>query len=234
MIEKLLFLLSAETIGVGEAIARLILALFLCGIVGFEREARRQSAGLRTHTLIGLGSTLLMILSIWLPQRLAQSGDPARIAAQVVSGIGFLGAGAFIRIGSNVKGLTTAASIWFVAGLGLTIGAGMWSVAIAALLIAIVVLALFEPIERRLFPSESYKSLDIWYDGPLPSRATVEELLKKHSVFMKSFDATLEFDKKESRISMLVKAPQDVDLDALFSELKKTGRTEKIKLEENY
>ena len=88
---------------------------------------RRQTAGLRTHILICLGACLLTLLSIWMPQTLGHGlGDPTRIAAQIVSGIGFLGAGAIMKIGNNTKGLTTAASIWGVAALGMAIGAGMW------------------------------------------------------------------------------------------------------------
>ena len=126
--------LTTIHIGPGDAAIRLALAMLAGGLVGLEREIHRQTAGLRTHILISLGSCLLMMLSIWMPQSVGlDKGDPGRIAAQVVSGIGFLGAGAFIKIGNNVKGLTTAASIWVVAAIGLAIGAGMYGPAAIAL-----------------------------------------------------------------------------------------------------
>ena len=112
-----------------DMILRLCLSFIAGAIIGFERSSRRQAAGLRTHILIATGATLLMLLSIYLPQQFSsahRAGDPGRIAAQVVSGIGFLGAGAIIRLGNNVRGLTTAASLWFVAAVGLAIGGGMF------------------------------------------------------------------------------------------------------------
>ena len=119
-----------SSINAWTSLLRLCLSLIAGGLIGFERESRRQPAGLRTHILISVGSTLLMLLSIYIPQHYfdMKSGDPGRIAAQVVSGIGFLGAGAIIKLGNNVKGLTTAASIWVVAGIGLALGAGLYPI----------------------------------------------------------------------------------------------------------
>ena len=143
-----------ETITEIEMIIRLCLGFAAGGIIGFERSSRRQIAGLRTHILIALGATCLMLLSIWVPQKFIslKNGDPGRIAAQVVSGIGFLGAGAIIRLGNNVKGLTTAASLWLVAAIGMLIGAGMYIVAAAAEVLGFVTLTLLERVERKIFP----------------------------------------------------------------------------------
>jgi len=109
-----------------DMILRLVLGFLAGGLIGLERSSRRQVAGLRTHILIATGATLLMLLSIYIPQQFNPQGnnDPGRIAAQVVSGIGFLGAGAIIRLGNSIRGLTTAASLWFVAAVGLAVGAG--------------------------------------------------------------------------------------------------------------
>ena len=127
--------LAGRDITTGAAIVRLGLAALAGGAVGLEREMRRQSAGLRTHIIICLGSTLLTLLSIWMAQTLGKGlSDPTRIAAQIVSGIGFLGAGAIMKIGNNTKGLTTAASIWGVAALGMAIGS-LVGVAIAAFIV---------------------------------------------------------------------------------------------------
>ncbi|MHB0997774.1 MAG: MgtC/SapB family protein [Armatimonadota bacterium] len=99
---------------------KLILASILGGVVGFERERHEHPAGLRTHILVCMGSTLIMLIS----QSFGTVTDPSRIAAQIVSGIGFLGAGTILRQGSVVRGLTTAASLWTVAGIGMAVGLG--------------------------------------------------------------------------------------------------------------
>lgn len=227
--------LGGPVLDVPAACSRLLLSLFACGLIGLEREMRRQAAGWRTHIIIGLGATLLMILSIWLPQTIGgDKGDPGRIAAQVVSGIGFLGAGAFIKVGNNVKGMTTAATIWFSAALGLAIGAGMWQVSLVVLVAALIVLSLLEPLEKRWFPSERLKLLQIWYEGSSLDRSAVYATLRLYGIGIQTVDASLAVQKKQTRLSALVKVPVDVDLDALFSELRRTGKVAKVRLHENY
>jgi putative Mg2+ transporter-C (MgtC) family protein len=117
---------------------RLILAAVLGGIIGLEREIRDKPAGLRTNMLICVGSTLFMGLSTQVAQLLG--GDPTRIAAQIISGIGFLGAGAVLHSHGFVLGLTTAATIWVVAGVGMAVGSGMYWVAIFATAMSLVTL----------------------------------------------------------------------------------------------
>lgn len=112
-----------------ELLMRLVLAAFLGGLIGYERQSRRKSAGLRTNVLVCLGSCLIMVLSENIYQQVEglTNADPARLAAQVVSGIGFLGAGTIMKEGLTVKGLTTAACLWVVAGVGLAVGAGFYT-----------------------------------------------------------------------------------------------------------
>ena len=119
-----------------EMTFRLILATLLTGLIGFEREATGKAAGLRTHAMVGFGSALFTIVSI----AGFNEGDPARVAAQIVTGIGFLGAGAIWRSESNVKGLTTAAGLWAAAAIGMGIGAGMLLVATTGTIITLGVL----------------------------------------------------------------------------------------------
>ena len=111
-----------------EILTRLVLSCLMGGIIGYERQARHKSAGLRTNILVCLGSCLVMLLSQSLYQDVEgkTNADPARLAAQVVSGIGFLGAGAIMKEGVTVTGLTTAACLWVVAGVGLAVGAGFY------------------------------------------------------------------------------------------------------------
>ena len=139
-----------------DIIIRICLAFAAGGIIGFERSSRRQVAGLRTHILISLGATCLMLLSIWLPRHLGSNADPGRIAAQVVSGMGFLGAGAIIRLGSSIRGLTTAASLWLTAAIGLTIGAGMFIAAVTVTVLALITLFFLHRLERKIFPEDNW------------------------------------------------------------------------------
>jgi putative Mg2+ transporter-C (MgtC) family protein len=128
-----------------EALVRLALAAVLGGAVGLEREYHHKPAGLRTNMLIALGSALFSILSIELG---AGTGSPDRIAAQVVTGIGFLGAGAILRSGDHIHGLTTAATIWVNAAIGMAAGLGSYTVATVAAAITLVVLALLPWMEK--------------------------------------------------------------------------------------
>ncbi len=135
-----------------EIVIRLAIASVLGMIVGFERERQNQPAGLRTHTILAIGSCLAMTISINLAMQftpLVPNGDPARLAAQVVSGIGFLGAGAILRYGTSVKGLTTATSLWTTAMVGLAIGAGHFFSGIATTVMLLVILVLLNVIEKK-------------------------------------------------------------------------------------
>jgi putative Mg2+ transporter-C (MgtC) family protein len=129
-----------------DAILRLALAAALGGAIGLEREYHHKPAGLRTNMLIALGSALFSILSVELG---AAAGSPDRIAAQVVTGIGFLGAGAILRSGENIHGLTTAATIWVNAAIGMAAGLGSYGVAAGAATLTLIVLAILPYIERR-------------------------------------------------------------------------------------
>jgi putative Mg2+ transporter-C (MgtC) family protein len=129
-----------------EVFLRLALAAVLGGAIGLEREYRRKPAGLRTNILIALGSALFSVLSFELG---AAAGSPDRIAAQIVTGIGFLGAGAILRSGESVHGLTTAATIWVNAAIGMAAGLGSYALAVGSAVITLVVLAFLPMIERR-------------------------------------------------------------------------------------
>ncbi|MGI6259216.1 MAG: MgtC/SapB family protein [Anaerolineaceae bacterium] len=130
-----------------EILLRIGLSLVLGGVIGFERERDNQPAGLRTHMILVIGACLAMILSI--NMGVISGNDPARIAAQVISGIGFLGAGAILRYGFNVKGLTTATTLWTMAIVGLVLGAGYYWVAIISTVVMLVVLAALDQIEKK-------------------------------------------------------------------------------------
>ena len=126
------------------------MAAVLGGVIGLERQQRHKSAGLRTHILVSLGSCLVMILSwkLYIGVQGLTNADPARLAAQVVSGIGFLGAGTIMKEGLTIKGLTTAASLWVVAGVGLAVGAGQYVGAVTTTIIAVLALTYLPKFER--------------------------------------------------------------------------------------
>lgn len=131
-------------------ILRLIVAAFLGGVIGLERQQRHKSAGLRTHILVCLGSCLVMLISykIYSEVQGLTNADPARLAAQVVSGIGFLGAGTIMKEGLTIKGLTTAASLWVVAGVGLAVGAGYYVGAVTTTVLSVLALTYLPRFER--------------------------------------------------------------------------------------
>jgi putative Mg2+ transporter-C (MgtC) family protein len=125
---------------------RLMLAAGLGAAIGLERELRQKPAGLRTNILIALGAAMFTIVSIEIARRYA-GATPDRIAAQIVTGIGFLGGGAILRSGTNVRGMTTAATIWVNAAIGMAAGVGAYAIATVATVITLVVLAVLPPIE---------------------------------------------------------------------------------------
>ncbi|ADQ15735.1 MgtC/SapB family protein [Halanaerobium hydrogeniformans] len=132
---------------------KLILAGLLAALIGYDREKQNKAAGIRTNVIVSVISCLIMILSIEVSKvnlDLGITGDPARLAAQVISGIGFLGAGTIIKQEDKVEGLTTAASLWGVAGLGLAIGYGMFDISIIAALIIFISLRIAPSVKRRL------------------------------------------------------------------------------------
>jgi putative Mg2+ transporter-C (MgtC) family protein len=134
-----------------EAALDLLLAAFLSMVIGLDRERRDKPAGLRTHMLVGLGACLFTLLSVY---AFPGTGDRARVAAQIVTGIGFLGAGTIIQGRRHVHELTTAASIWATAAVGMAVGAGAWFLGLTATLVIWVILAVL----RRFEPEKQFQS----------------------------------------------------------------------------
>ena len=145
-------------------ILRVLVAAGLSGIIGLERELHGRPAGLRTHVLVGVGAALVMASGEAVVQLIAaRTGvqiDPGRIAAGVITGIGFLGAGTIIRVGDWIRGLTTAASIWYVAALGIVAGQGLYVLALGGAAIGIAILTVLDRVEERI-PGAIYHGLVI-------------------------------------------------------------------------
>ncbi|MGE4357186.1 MAG: MgtC/SapB family protein [Candidatus Omnitrophota bacterium] len=173
-----------------EIILRLVISVILGGLIGLEREAHGRAAGLRTHILVCLGSCLIMFTSMHLYEvyKGLTQVDPTRIAAQVVSGIGFLGAGTILRFRASVRGLTTAASLWTVAGLGLAIGSGLYKVAYFTTILALIVLVLLNKLEKIWLKKDWYKFIEIETRGELRQLEEVRKVLSLYDVEIKDFD----------------------------------------------
>lgn len=168
-----------------DLIIRLLIAAGLGSLIGFERERLSWAAGLRTHMLVCVGSCLFMIVSAYgFSDLYGKNGitlDPSRIAGQVVSGIGFLGAGSILLRGEVVRGLTTAASLWTVAALGLAVGGGMYVEACAATAVVLVILAGIKPIEEHYHRTKPFFELAVEADHAAISFDTLKAALGERS-----------------------------------------------------
>ena len=191
-----------------EIILRLILAALLGGVVGYEREHTNRPAGFRTHILVCVGSALVMVTSefIFDKYRGVANIDPARLGAQVISGIGFLGAGTIIRDGFNVRGLTTAASLWAVSCVGIAAGIGFYEGALAATLMIFLTLITLKKAEKYFSRKNRYKAFIVESENLTGQVGNVSGILDKYGIEMKSIQL---YKNKENAlmIKLLVKMP---------------------------
>ncbi|MDQ7990097.1 MAG: MgtC/SapB family protein [Candidatus Dactylopiibacterium sp.] len=210
-----------------EIVLRLLLAALLGSLIGYERERSAWAAGLRTHMLVCLGSALFMIVSTHgfgdVEGHPGVSLDPSRVAAQVASGIGFLGAGTIILRGEMVRGLTTAAGLWSVAAVGLAVGGGLYLPAGAATLIMLLILAGLKPIEKRVFAERQKREFRLLVRRGSFDPAAIERVFEQHSVVVKRFvlkalAATSE-GQETDEVSLVLERVQEAELPALMDAL---------------
>ncbi len=175
---------------IGEIALRLILAALLGGVVGIERENKKRAAGLRTHVLVSLGSALVMVTSEYLFHQYfgLTELDPTRLGAQVISGIGFLGAGTIIKQGISVKGLTTAASLWTVACIGLATGAGFYIAAIMVAAIVTITLVLLSKFEKLLAGKSIHPEITVKLENKPGKLGEVASYIGKSGVNITNVD----------------------------------------------
>lgn len=167
----------------------IILACILSGIIGFERESRGHAAGFRTHILVSVGSALIMYLSIYgFSYDLFPNHDPARLAAQVVTGIGFLGAGAIMKTGVDIKGLTTATTLWIVMAIGLACGSGKFVIAILSTIIVFVVLKFLRKFEKMAQAKNPQLSMICDHTFTIKS---LKDAAAKYNITIKSISTTI-------------------------------------------
>ncbi len=211
-----------------EVIIRLVGAVILGAAFGFEREIHGRPAGLRTHILVCLGASLVMLISMY---GFGEKSDPARLAAQVISGIGFLGAGAIIREGGDIKGITTAATLWIAAIVGLAIGNGMYFAAAIATIVSIVLLVFLRIFERKL-GNRSHKMVVV-IDGKEPMLKRLIEICDEQNVTIAHVEAKMiEYGKinaLELSADFIHSTPKET-LDKLFVELQRQLNPLSIKM----
>ena len=209
-----------------EFVLRLFIAGILGSIIGLDREYRAKEAGYRTHFLVSLGSALIMIVSQYgfdeVLQKPGMDLDPSRIAAQVVTGIGFIGAGTIILHKQIVRGLTTAAGIWATSGIGLAIGAGMYGLGISATVLTLIGLELLS----FLFKSVGMKSSVVEFSTD--NKETLNQLSKRFNsknylIVSFQMNETIVSDTKTYHVTMVIKSKKNNDegtLLALFQDYK--------------
>jgi putative Mg2+ transporter-C (MgtC) family protein len=200
----------------GLIVRRLLLSTLLGGLIGLERESKQHAAGLRTHILVSVGATLITMTSMYGFSEVlgvygvASTRDPARVAAQIVSGIGFLGAGTILREGVTIKGLTTAASLWVVAGIGLAVGAGLDTAAATTAVIVIISLVVFNKFEKRFFFANQFYAYLKLEDKPGKLGLVAGEL-GRHGVSIKRMELEPTSEEGYVTIEMDLSLPRYLD-----------------------
>ena len=212
-------LFRSTEITTAVAAVRLVAAVVAGALIGLEREAHAKPAGFRTYIIICLGAALLMILSVYVPQRYFAQGDPSRIAAQVVTGIGFLGAGAIFRLGVTVQGLTTAASIWTTAAIGLVIGAGMFVIGAIALALVLLALTVLDRVESRLIGGVEYRSLLVRSDRRPGQIRKIAEVLARHGVPSRKLAVSEHIEEGRIEIRAVARLEKRIDVREFFDEI---------------
>lgn len=214
-------------------IFRLILSAILSGVVGFEREFHGRAAGFRTHILLCVGSTLIMLTSIHIFD--VYSGrvpiDPARLAAGVVTGIGFMGAGTIMRYKASVRGLTTATSLWVVAGIGLAVGSGLYFGAIATTLIAVIALMFFSRLEHVMIRKNWYKTIIIETKDGLEQLKRIRETLSEYGTEINDLEADRSKDGAHMMLKFGLKLTSSLHSAQLIEEIARLEGVKSVKWE---
>lgn len=221
MLEDIYNQITSPDVNLVGAIAKLLLSLLLGAIIGIERRRKGQIAGLRTFALISMGATLVMLISIYIPQVYMglKNGDPGRIAAQVVSGVGFLGAGAIIQMKGSVRGLTTAAGIWMAACIGLAVGAGMYLISIIATLLIIFILVNIERIEMRHNFLWETKIIRVKLHGILDDVQPLRDIITGNDVHISDEFMKFDYNSGFTIVNFMVRSTSRVNVPAMFKQI---------------
>ncbi|MGP1457985.1 MAG: MgtC/SapB family protein [Treponema sp.] len=212
-----------------------IAAGLFCGVVlGIERKLRQHTVGFRTLILISISSALMSMISVFITQIPGvKGGDPTRIAAGVITGIGFLGGGAILREGLNIRGLTSAAIIWTAAALGIACGIGEFFAAALTLSVSILSLIVFERLEIKYFPAEKTKYLTVVYSGSKIDIGKIQQYITDSGLLFRDINMSASIEKNRTAVRFSVKASCRFDLGILAAKLKETGSLIKISISDS-
>lgn len=206
---------------------KIILSALFGFVLGIERKSRKQFVGSRTLILISVSSTLLTIASAYLADWQAMfstgGGDPTRIAAGLVSGIGFLGGGAIMRQGLNLKGLTSAAVIWTASALGLAIGCGLYAVSFIVLTFVVVLLLILEKFEGKIFPNDRTKEILLVFSETEIDFEAMKKIFETHKFLISDINYTDELKDGRLTIRVTVKVSKDNDFGLLMKSVSSLG-----------
>lgn len=198
--------LNSLELNLTNSLFRMVLSMVLGMAVGAERKRKGQIAGIRTFALISMGACLSMLLSIYVPQVYLglKNGDPGRIAAQVITGIGFLGGGAMIHMKGAVRGLTTAAGIWVTAIIGMTVGIGMYVCSLGATALILLTLVAFERYEKRARLGQEAKVINLTVQGIVKDITPYRKELERHGVHLSTFYIEFDFENDRTELNFMV------------------------------
>lgn len=217
---------------VGNSLFRLLLSMMLGVIVGAERKRKGQIAGIRTFALISMGACMAMLLSIYVPQEYLglKNGDPGRIAAQVITGIGFLGGGAMIQMKGSVRGLTTAAGIWMTAIIGMAVGVGMYSCALGATALCLLVLVAFEWYEKISNVGQESKVINLKLNGIVKDFNSYREVFDRYNVLLSTFYLEYDYETERTDVNFVVLVRTHSDLLPVLNSLADVAPTKSVTL----
>lgn len=217
-----------------EHTLHLFCAAALGSLIGLEREIHGQPAGLRTHMILSVGAALAAILSVSYSKFLSNPNlpsDPGRIVAQVVSGVGFLGAGAIMKMGVTVKGLTTASSLWTTAIVGIACGSGYLQIASITTLLVFVILTIINKVEKKLLTTYRAHTLKVSLDDRPGIVKEVREKLEEKKVKIVSLSASMP-NRKTLKLAMIIRKPESLGMDRIINILTGFKETQSMDLTE--
>jgi putative Mg2+ transporter-C (MgtC) family protein len=215
-------------------IVRLAFAVLAGFFIGLDRERHSQPAGLRTHMAISLGACLMMVLSLYIPIEYMHKGfgsDPTRLAAQVISGIGFLGAGAIFRFGFTVKGLTTAASIWTTSGIGLCFGAGYFFLGSVSTIFLIIILYVFDKLEDLIIERRNWRVITVDFKSKNLSGSDIFAIIRDFGINVKQPSIIENIETKSTEVIISCRIDEDFQIKALFDRIKSLGNIKNVKID---
>lgn len=224
--------LNSLEVNLPNSIFRLFLSMLLGMIIGAERKRKGQTAGVRTFALISMGACLAMLLSIYVPQEYMglKNGDPGRIAAQVITGIGFLGGGAMIQMRGTVKGLTTAAGIWITAIIGMAVGIGMYLVSFTATALVLLTLVVFEQYSKRRKLGQDSKVINITVDGIVKNIDEYRDVLRDNDIHLSTFYVEYDYENQITELNFVILVHSYTNVLPILSKISRVSQTRKLTL----